>query len=124
MAGDACHAILPYMAQGANSALEDAGVLGALLSRVGHVEQTQTQSQKQKQLQHATRLYEGIRQERTRELHRLTWLQGEELHLGDGMRQEERDEWFERSFWEKREEDGNGNENCNENGNGNGDGRW
>lgn len=121
MAGDACHAILPYMAQGANSALEDAGVLGALLSRVGHVEQKQKQKQKhqlQLQLQHATRLYESMRQERTRELHRLTWLQGEELHLGDGMKQKERDEWFARSFLEReRQEDGNGN------GNGDGDGR-
>ena len=116
MAGDACHAILPYMAQGANSALEDAGVLGALLSRVGHVKQNQNQNQLQ--LQHATRLYEMIRQERTRELHRLTWLQGEDLHLEDGTKQEERDEWFARSF--EREEDGNENGN----GEGNGDGRW
>lgn len=31
--GDACHPMLPYMAQGAGSALEDGAALGILLSR-------------------------------------------------------------------------------------------
>ena len=34
MAGDSCHPILPYMAQGANSALEDGAALGALLGEL------------------------------------------------------------------------------------------
>ncbi|KAL2177664.1 uncharacterized protein P884DRAFT_161038, partial [Thermothelomyces heterothallicus CBS 202.75] len=29
--GDACHPMLPYLAQGANSAMEDGAVLGRLL---------------------------------------------------------------------------------------------
>lgn len=32
--GDACHPMLPYMAQGAGSALEDGAALGILLSKV------------------------------------------------------------------------------------------
>ena len=32
--GDACHAMLPFQAQGAAQAIEDASVLGELLSRV------------------------------------------------------------------------------------------
>lgn len=32
--GDACHPMLPYMAQGAGSALEDGATLGILLSKV------------------------------------------------------------------------------------------
>jgi len=31
--GDSCHPMLPYMAQGAGSALEDGAALGILLSR-------------------------------------------------------------------------------------------
>lgn len=31
--GDACHPMLPYMAQGAGSSLEDGAALGILLSR-------------------------------------------------------------------------------------------
>jgi salicylate hydroxylase len=55
MAGDSCHPILPYMARGANSAFEDAAVLGAVLSRVPRA----------LQLPQATQLYESIRQFRT-----------------------------------------------------------
>lgn len=88
MAGDACHPILPYMAQGANSALEDAGILGGLLSKVTQLEH----------ISHATRLYEGIRQRRTQKLHQITFQQGKELHLPDGPKQEERDHLLARSF--------------------------
>lgn len=88
MAGDSCHPILPYMAQGANSALEDAGVLGGILSQVAHAGH----------LPQATRLYESIRQQRTQKLHRITFQQGEELHLPDGPEQEKRDKLLARSF--------------------------
>jgi salicylate hydroxylase len=36
--GDACHPTLPYVAQGAAQAAEDAGVLAAVLSRIGDKE--------------------------------------------------------------------------------------
>jgi salicylate hydroxylase len=32
--GDACHPMLPYMAQGAGSAIEDGAALGIILSKV------------------------------------------------------------------------------------------
>jgi salicylate hydroxylase len=88
MAGDSCHPILPYMAQGANSAFEDAAVLGAVLSRVSRA----------LQLPQATQLYESIRQFRTQKLHHITFQQGEELHLPDGSEQINRDELLARSF--------------------------
>ncbi|THH15909.1 hypothetical protein EW146_g4651 [Bondarzewia mesenterica] len=37
--GDACHPMLPYRAQGAAMAIEDAGVLGGLLSHLSSIEQ-------------------------------------------------------------------------------------
>ena len=88
MAGDACHPILPYMAQGANSALEDAGVLGGVLSHINHAGH----------IPHATQLYENIRQQRTQKLHQITFQQGEELHLHDGLEQEKRDKLLAKSF--------------------------
>lgn len=88
MAGDSCHPVLPYMAQGANSALEDAAVLGGILSRVTHAAQ----------LPSATQLYETLRQQRTQKLHEITFQQGEEFHLLDGPEQEERDRLLAKSF--------------------------
>lgn len=88
MAGDSCHAILPYMAQGVNSALEDAAVLGGVLSRVTHAAE----------LPLATQRYESIRQRRTQKLHEITFQQGKEFHLLDGPEQEERDKLLARSF--------------------------
>lgn len=52
--GDACHPMLPYLAQGANSSLEDGAVLGLLLSRM----------QKREQLPGALRMYERLRKKR------------------------------------------------------------
>ncbi|ODA81091.1 hypothetical protein RJ55_04054 [Drechmeria coniospora] len=52
--GDACHPMLPYLAQGANSALEDGAVLGRLL---GHVKE-------RNQLPHAIKRYEKLRKSR------------------------------------------------------------
>lgn len=88
MAGDSCHPILPYMAQGANSALEDAAVLGGVLSHITHAAQ----------LPQATQMYESIRQRRTKKLHEITFQQGEEFHLPDGPEQEERDRLLAKSF--------------------------
>lgn len=76
------------MAQGANSALEDAAVLGGVLSRVTHAAQIPL----------ATQLYESIRQRRTQKLHEITFQQGEEFHLHDGPEQEQRDRLLARSF--------------------------
>lgn len=88
MAGDACHAILPYMAQGFNLALEDAATLGSLLSRVNS----------SKQLPMATAIYEMIRRERTRRMHEETFKHGREFHLPDGLEQQLRDKELAASF--------------------------
>lgn len=37
--GDSCHPMLPYLAQGANSAIEDGAVLGLLLGFMKSIEQ-------------------------------------------------------------------------------------
>lgn len=52
--GDACHPMLPYLAQGANSSLEDGAVLGMLLGYITD----------KNQLPHILRLYEGLRKTR------------------------------------------------------------
>jgi salicylate hydroxylase len=66
--GDACHPMLPYLAQGANSAVEDGAVLGLLL---GHVKSKH-------QLPQALSMYERLRKSRgeaiVRETFKQVWL--------------------------------------------------
>ena len=81
MAGDCCHAILPYMAQGLNMALEDAATLGSLLSHV----------QTPHQLSKATAMYERLRKARTSQLLRETKAVGRDFHLADEELQSQRD---------------------------------
>lgn len=52
--GDACHPMLPYLAQGANSAVEDGAVLGLIL---GHL-------RSKDQLPKALKMYEDLRKAR------------------------------------------------------------
>lgn len=63
--GDSCHPMLPYLAQGANSAVEDGAVLGQLL---GHVKTKD-------QVPHALRLYEKLRKARGDAIVRETFKQ-------------------------------------------------
>lgn len=63
--GDSCHPMLPYLAQGANSSLEDGAVLGGLL---GHM-------QDKAQLPQILRLYEGLRKSRGEAIVRETFKQ-------------------------------------------------
>lgn len=79
--GDCAHAMLPYMAQGANSALEDGATTGALLSKVRLKDQIPT----------AMSMYDTIRRPRLDQLVRETFLQAREHHLSDGEEQEKRD---------------------------------
>jgi hypothetical protein len=69
--GDACHPMLPYLAQGANSALEDGAVLGLLL---GHIKTKE-------QLPQALRLYEKLRKARGDAIARETFKQVSQLFL-------------------------------------------
>ncbi|HYG55632.1 MAG TPA: FAD-dependent monooxygenase [Burkholderiales bacterium] len=79
--GDAAHAMLPFLAQGAAQAIEDAVVLAACLKKTPSVME-------------ALRRYEAIRQPRTSEVQLMS--RGIELrnHLPDGAEQERRDAQF------------------------------
>ncbi|CRK17179.1 FAD-dependent monooxygenase OpS4 like protein [Verticillium longisporum] len=82
--GDACHPMLPYLAQGANSAIEDAAVLGLLL---GHIESKD-------QVAQALQMYQKLRKSRGDAIVRETFKQRESFHMPDGPAQEARDELF------------------------------
>ncbi|KAL4916864.1 hypothetical protein BDW62DRAFT_218465 [Aspergillus aurantiobrunneus] len=82
--GDACHPMLPYLAQGANSSLEDGAVLGGLL---GHLTS-------KAQLPAVLRLYESMRKSRGEAIVRETFRQRHDFHLPDGPEQERRDAVF------------------------------
>ncbi|KAK7202442.1 hypothetical protein BZA70DRAFT_285789 [Myxozyma melibiosi] len=82
--GDACHPMLPYLAQGANSALEDGAVLGALLGEI----------KSKAQLPYALERYESLRKSRGEAIVRETFLQRRDFHLPNGPEQEKRDQIF------------------------------
>ncbi|MCJ1310546.1 hypothetical protein MMC25_004210 [Agyrium rufum] len=112
MAGDACHPMLPYLAQGANSSLEDGAVLGWLLGRcdasdedgtatkapaevngqAGGKEKSPSESErKRQQLQAACAMYQDLRKERGEGIAKETFGQRDAWHMVDGERQIERD---------------------------------
>ncbi|KAJ5753935.1 uncharacterized protein N7511_008088 [Penicillium nucicola] len=82
--GDACHPMLPYLAQGANSSLEDGAVLGLLL---GHMTD-------KTQLPRILRLYESMRKSRGESIVKETFKQRHDFHMENGPEQEKRDEVF------------------------------
>ncbi|KAF2819390.1 FAD/NAD(P)-binding domain-containing protein [Ophiobolus disseminans] len=82
--GDAAHAILPCLAQGAAQAFEDAGVLGGIFSQsVGH-----------DQIPDALRVFEEVRKPRALKVRHRTLDQKAMFALADGPAQEERDAKF------------------------------
>ncbi|KAK1754710.1 hypothetical protein QBC47DRAFT_384743 [Echria macrotheca] len=91
MAGDCCHPMLPYLAQGANSSLEDGAVLGHLLGKVSG-------NKKGAQLPRVAEMYQRLRMPRGRRIQLETFAQRDDSHLEDGPRQEERDRVFERAL--------------------------
>jgi salicylate hydroxylase len=80
VAGDAAHPMLPFLAQGANQAIEDAAVLARCLA-------TATRQTAPSALRH----YERIRMPRTDEVHRVSRNNTTALHLPDGPDQRDRD---------------------------------
>jgi salicylate hydroxylase len=70
--GDACHPMLPYLAQGANSSIEDGAVLGLIL---GHV-------RSRGQLPGALKMYEILRKKRGEAIVRETFRQVSLLAFG------------------------------------------
>ncbi|ETS79361.1 hypothetical protein PFICI_09214 [Pestalotiopsis fici W106-1] len=77
--GDACHPMLPYVAQGAANAIEDAGVIVAALTCTDNVEV-------------ALQVYELVRKDRAEKVQASAVRNRENLHLQDGPQQEKRDE--------------------------------
>jgi salicylate hydroxylase len=84
--GDACHPTLPHLAQGAAQAIEDAAVIGVVLSRIPD---TSAES-----INKALRVYELVRKDRAERLVEMAAASGRALHLGDGAAKEERDRQF------------------------------
>lgn len=75
--GDAAHAMLPFMAQGAAQAIEDGATLSAVLGRLPPVA--------------ALRRYEEVRRPRTARLQEMSAGNKIRFHLPDGPAQRERD---------------------------------
>ncbi|KAJ5196698.1 hypothetical protein N7449_007177 [Penicillium cf. viridicatum] len=82
--GDSCHPMLPYLAQGANSAVEDGAVLGLIL---GHL-------RSKDQLPKALKMYEDLRKARGDAIVKETFKQRDSFHMADGPEQEARDKIF------------------------------
>ncbi len=80
--------MLPYMAQGANSSLEDGATIGALLSKI----------QRRDQISAAMMMYDTIRRPRVDQLVKEAFEQGKEHHLPDGIEQAKRDKLLSKSF--------------------------
>ncbi|MBV8358228.1 MAG: FAD-dependent monooxygenase [Deltaproteobacteria bacterium] len=78
--GDAAHAMLPYMAQGAVQAIEDAAVLAKCLERAGRHD-----------LAPALRRYEEMRKPRATRCQEGSRRNGQMYHLADGEQQQLRD---------------------------------
>ncbi|KAI0879162.1 putative salicylate hydroxylase [Hypoxylon argillaceum] len=79
LAGDACHYMLPYVAQGASNALEDAGVLAMAFTCTDDIEL-------------ALALYESVRKARSEQIQASATKTGNALHLQEGEEQRKRDE--------------------------------
>ncbi|KAI1172163.1 putative salicylate hydroxylase [Nemania sp. FL0916] len=78
LAGDACHYMLPYVAQGASNAIEDAGVLATAFTCVDDIEL-------------ALETYQLIRKNRGEFIQSSATNTGHTLHLPDGEEQRIRD---------------------------------
>jgi salicylate hydroxylase len=76
--GDACHPMLPFMAQGAAQVIEDGATLATCLAETSGVEA-------------ALRLYESVRMPRASKIQAMSAQNKVRFHLPDGPEQEERD---------------------------------
>ncbi|WP_326799020.1 FAD-dependent monooxygenase [Streptomyces sp. NBC_01808] len=82
--GDAAHPMLPFQAQGANQAIEDAVVLARCLTDTGP-------AAGRDELRAAVRRYEELRLPRTTRIQRQSRANAETFHLADGAAQRRRD---------------------------------
>jgi 2-polyprenyl-6-methoxyphenol hydroxylase-like FAD-dependent oxidoreductase len=79
--GDAAHGMLPHHGQGANTSIEDAFVLAALLAEAKPVD-----------FEPALAHFQSLRRARTRKIQRSSWVTNKLLHLHDGPAVRLRDE--------------------------------
>ena len=86
LVGDACHPTLPHLNQGAAQAIEDAAVLGEVLSNLP--------SSSPVSIHKVLKVYELVRKDRVTALVDLAASSGRTLHLGDGEARKERDKQF------------------------------
>jgi salicylate hydroxylase len=77
--GDACHPMLPFMAQGSAQAIEDGATLAAVLAKAGG------------DIPGALQAYEAIRLPRTSRIQAQSAANKTRFHLADGPQQRERD---------------------------------
>ncbi len=80
--GDACHAMLPFMAQGAVQSIEDGATLAASLAAGSH------------DVPAALARYEALRRPRATRLQEMSRLNKLRFHLPDGPEQQQRDAQF------------------------------
>jgi salicylate hydroxylase len=81
--GDACHAMLPFMAQGAAQAIEDGAALAACIAA--------SLADAEPDLAAALRRYESVRLARATRLQEMSTANKTRFHLPDGPQQRERD---------------------------------
>ncbi|EKG15355.1 Monooxygenase FAD-binding protein [Macrophomina phaseolina MS6] len=79
--GDAAHAMLPFMAQGAAQAVEDAASLATLVSSISSYSQ----------LPDALRVFEQLRISRAGQVQQASFVNGRIFHFPDGPEQQARD---------------------------------
>lgn len=94
--GDACHPMLPYLAQGANSSVEDGAVLGVLLSKIT------SPGPGRKNLADVLNLYEQVRKGRSEKVAAAARQQRHQNHLPNGPEQEARDKLMLEQFDEPK----------------------
>ncbi|KAF2801272.1 salicylate hydroxylase [Mytilinidion resinicola] len=80
--GDAAHAMVPYMSQGAAMAVEDGAALGEALSLISH----------RAQVPLALEVFEQVRMKRSYQMQEASLLNGNIWHFPDGPEQRARDE--------------------------------
>ncbi|KAA8910688.1 hypothetical protein FN846DRAFT_897907 [Sphaerosporella brunnea] len=79
--GDACHATLPYLAQGAAMAVEDGAVIGGLLGKL----------ESEDQLPDILAIYQALRKHRTERVVKASTRHRDIFHMEDGEVQRARD---------------------------------
>jgi salicylate hydroxylase len=79
LAGDACHPMLPYVAQGAANGIEDAAALATVFTHTDDISV-------------ALSIYQTVRKERAERIAASASATGRNLHLPDGPEQQRRDE--------------------------------